>query len=425
MHKHKRRLISMIIAFGMLLPGAAAQGITVNGIELQAAPNAVGVRWQKPVGASVNRYKVYYAKESILENNGRFLDAEETLGDQTDIALLDLLNRGFVAGDTLYVTVTAIDAQGMEHRVFGEEKNIAVVLPEGNTPHAAASIALENAVAEGETTIRLVFTAPVAVPEGHPSSHFTITGENGDVVYVLSLMAEGNALIIRTSPMNVRDRYTITALSTLKGADGTAVDPSKNSVSFVARPSGAETEVSVPSSSSSSSSVAATVPAPEPVVQMPSNTSSSSSPTPVQIPQPEPQPIPVPDITPPEDATNLVLRRILQPDGNYTVKATWEESLDTAKDLASYKIYESDDEGKSFAGPTVLLGTVISSTIANIPPGTFTLKLTAADRTGNESHGIMETIILPETGAATLLLASLGAAAISARRTRKRVQARK
>src|SRR3989344_5525378 len=289
MHKHKRRLISMIIAFGMLLPGAAAQGITVNGIELQAAPNAVGVRWQKPVGASVNRYKVYYAKESILENNGRFLDAEETLGDQTDIALLDLLNRGFVAGDTLYVTVTAIDAQGMEHRVFGEEKNIAVVLPEGNTPHAAASIALENAVAEGETTIRLVFTAPVAVPEGHPSSHFTITGENGDVVYVLSLMAEGNALIIRTSPMNVRDRYTITALSTLKGADGTAVDPSKNSVSFVARPSGADGDV-IPApatSSTSSSSVAIEPPTPEPAVQIPSDTSSSSSAAPVPLPTPE------------------------------------------------------------------------------------------------------------------------------------------
>lgn len=412
----------MIIAFGMLLPGAAAQGITVNGIELQAAPNAVGVRWQKPVGASVNRYKVYYAKESILENNGRFLDAEETIGDQTDIALLDLLNRGFVAGDTLYVTVTAIDAQGMEHRVFGEEKNIAVVLPEGAIPHAAASIALENAVAEGETTIRLVFTAPIAVPEGHPSSHFTITGENGDVVYVLGLMAEGNALIIRTSPMNVRDRYTITALSTLKGADGTAVDPAKNSASFVARPSGAESDMVPAPSTSSSSSVASTPPIPEPVAQIPSSSVSSSessvSPEPVQIPQPEP------DVTPPEDATNLVLRRILQPDGNYTVKATWEESLDTAKDLASYKIYESADEGKSFAGPTVLLGTVVSSTIANIPPGTFTLKVTAADKTGNESHGIMETIILPETGAATLLLSSLGAAAISVRRIRRKARAR-
>lgn len=422
MHKHKRRLISVIIAFGMLLPGAAAEGVIVTGIELQAAPNAVGVRWQKPVGADVNHYKVYYAKESILENNGRFLDAEETIGDQTDIALLDLLNRGFVAGDTLYVTVTAIDAQGTEHRAFGEEKSIAVILPAGKTAHAAASLAVENAVAEGETTIRLVFTAPVTTPEGHPSSHFTIADDNGNAVYVLGFLVEGNALLLRTNPMTVRNRYTVTVLPTVKGADGSSIDPSKNSASFVARPSGAETDV-IPASSSSSSSSIAAEPAPEPVVQIPSGTSSSSSSAPVVLSVPEP--VPPPDVTPPEDAQNLMLRKILQPDGNYTVKATWEESLNTAEDLASYKLYESDDEGTSFAGPTVLLGTVVSSTIANIPPGTFTLKVTAADKTGNESHGIMETIILPETGAATLLLASLGAAAISARRTRQRVRAQR
>lgn len=408
----------MIIAFGMLLPGAAAEGITVSGIELQAAPNAVGVRWQKPNGASVNRYKVYYAKESIMENNGRFLDAEETMNDQTNIALLDLANREFKGGDTIYITVTAIDAEGTEHRAFGEEKSIAVILPEGTAAHAAASLAVENAVAEGETSIRLVFTAPIAMLEGHPSVHFTITGENGDAVHVLGLITNGNALLLRTSPMTVRERYTVTALSTVKGTDGAEIDPSKNSASFVARPSGAQSELVSPTSSS---------PAPEPVAEIPSNTSSSissessSSSAPVPLPAPEP----IPDTTPPEDAQNLVLRKILQPNGNYTVKATWGKSIDTAKDLASYNLYESDDEGKSFAGPTVILGTIVSSTIANIPPGTFTLKLTASDTTGNESRGIMETIILPETGAATLLLSSLGAVAASVRRIRRRAQARK
>ncbi len=432
------RFLATLIAFGTLLPSALSQnGIIVTGIELQAAPNAVGVRWQAPFGeTSIDRYKVYFARESILQNNGRFLDAEETIGDQTTIALLDLQNRGFMMGDTIYVTVTAIDSTGNEYRAFGEEKSVAVDVPQGNGgTHAAASAQVENAVAEGESTIRLVFTVPMTVPEGHPAMHFTITGESGNAVHVLGLIEEGNAFVLRTTPMTVRERYTVTVLDTVKAKDGSAMDPAKNSATFVARPSG-ENEPQVPtpapvSSSSSVSSAPSTSSSSSSVAPVDSSTSSASSvsssipePTPIPVPTPTPT-IPEPDITPPEDATKLALQRILQSDGNYTVKASWQGSLDTAKDLASYNLYESPDRGYTFVGPTVLLGTVMSSTIANIPPGTFTLKVTALDKTGNESKGIMETIILPETGAATLLLSSLGAAAVSVRRIRRKARARR
>lgn len=417
MRKSIVRIATTLIAFGTMLPIAAQGSITVTGIQLLAAPNAMGVRWQAPTGGNIDHYKVYFAKESILENNGRFLGTEETIGNQTNIALLDLANRGFVAGDTMYVTITAVDTTGMEYRAFGEEKSATVIVSEGSSSaialHNAASFGVMNAIAEGESTIRLIFTAPVAVPEGHPAIHFTITGENGSVVSALSAIANGDALVLRTTPMAVRTRYTITALSTVKGADGTTVDPTKNSATFAARPSGEEEAIpTVPAPVSSSSSVGEVpaLPTPQPTTTQPI---------------PLPTPVLAPDTTPPEDAANLTLQRILQPDGNYTVKAEWTGSLNTARDLSSYHLYESPDRGYSFVGPTVLLGTVVSSTIANIPPGTFTLKLTAVDQTGNESNGIMETIILPQTGAATLLLSSAGAALVALRKNRKRARARK
>src|SRR3989344_2149401 len=414
MHKHFLRLITTLVALSTVLPmvAAAQGGPTVTGIELQAAPNAMGVRWQAPASGTVDHYKVYFAKESILEQNGRYLDVEETIGSQTNIALLDLVNRGFVSGDTMYVTITAVDSTGVEYRTFGEEQNAAVIVSQGassmNEPHNAASLAIENAIAENESTIRLLFTAPVAAPEGHPAIHFTITGEDGSAVSALSAEASDNALVLRTTPMRVRTRYTITALGTIKGIDGTTIDATKNSATFVARPSGeGDAESSDPAASAASSSV----PAPLPIV----------------IAEPAPlltqEPTPIPDTIPPEDAQMLTLKRILQSDGNYTVKAEWMGSLNTARDLASYHLYESPDRGYSFVGPTVLLGTVISSTIANIPPGTFTLKVTAVDETGNESGGVMETIILPQTGAATLLLSAAGAALVAARKSRKRVRA--
>jgi len=418
MHKHLLRIAATFIAFTTMLPLAAAQGgIVVTGIELQAAPNAMGIRWQAPTGA-VDRYKVYFSKESILENNGRYLGAEETIGNQTSMALLDLANRGFSAGDTAYVTITAIDATGMEYRAFGEEKSAAVIvtqgLPSANVSHNAANLAVENAVAENESAIRLVFTAPVAALEGHPATHFAIAGEDGSAVSVLSAEIIGNALLLQTTPMVVRTRYTITTLGTVKGADGSSIDPANNSATFVARPSGEEEN-------------GATLPTPLPTTTTAPVPTPESMPLPLPTPTPLPvtEPVPTPDTTPPEDAQKLTLQRIVQNDGNYTVKAEWGGSKNTAKDLAAYHLYESPDRGYSFVGPTVLLGTVMSSTIANIPPGTFTLKVTAVDQTGNESKGVMETIILPQTGAATLFLSGLGAAAIAARRTRKRVRVRR
>ncbi|HLD07818.1 MAG TPA: hypothetical protein VJB60_02020 [Candidatus Peribacterales bacterium] len=408
------RFLASVIAFGALLPAAVSQGgILVTGIELQAAPNAIGIRWQAPAGASIDHYKVYFAKASILENNGRFLGTEETIGNQTSIALLDLTNRGFTNTDKIYVTVTAIAMDGTEHRAFGEEKSTSVILTQGAT-HAAADIAVSNAIAEDETTIRIVFTAPIAIPEGHPAMHISIVGEDGSSVSALSMAAMGNDLILRTTPMTVRTRYTVTIQSTVKGADGSAIDATKNTATVAARPSGEEVEIpteTIPipeltTSSSSTSSVSS------------SSTSSSSS---VSSPAPEP----LPDTIPPEDASNLTLKRTLQTDGNYTVEATWKASRNTANDLASYKLYESIDRGRNFVGPTVVLGTVLSTKISNLAPGTFTLKITAADHTGNESQGIMETIILPQTGAATLLLSSLGAAVVSARRIRRGARGRR
>lgn len=390
MHKHTLRFFVSLITFvALAIPSVAAEGATIHGIELTSASNAVGVRWQTPVGGeTVDHYKVYYAKESIIAGNGRYLGSAETVGNQTSLVLLDLENRGFANGETIFVTVTAIDDAGQESLEFNEEKS-AIVQTRSGTPHNAATVKLENAIAENESLIRLVFTAPMAMPEGHPALHFMISAEDGSAVQALALAVDGNSFLITTMPMNVRAKYTITIKDTVLAQDGSTLDPSSRTATFIARGDAEPDQPNQPS------------PPPTPT-------------TPSQLP---------PDLTPPEDAANLVLTKTLQNDGNYTVSATWTASINTANDLASYRLYESKNDGKTFIGPTALLGTVLGTRIANIPPGTFTLKLTAADKAENESSGIMATIVLPQTGAATLLLSLAGAGLIALQKNRRKARA--
>ena len=388
-----------LILFSSLIPTAFAQNVT--GIDLQPVPNAVNIRWQAPAGITVDHYKIYYAKQSILENNGRYDGSEETIGNQTSLALMDLANRGFMSGDKIYVTVTAVDESGYENLSFGEEGRATVQI----AGHMAASFVLEHAIADNQATIRLLFSSPVAEPEGLPSDHFEITDEDGNSVEVMHVTASDRVLVLHTTPMAVRKLHTVTVLATIKSQEDEAVDQSKNSAIFAARPSQEDT-------------------APPPVIAPPP---TQPQPEPAISPLPEPTPIsePIEDVTPPEDASNLTLEKELQSDGRYKVHARWRGSANTAGDLSAYHLYESSNEGDSFVGPTALLGTIISTTIANIPPGTFTLKVAAVDETGNESTGIMETIILPETGAATVLLSLGGAALFALQRNRRRLRARK
>ena len=383
------------IAFLLLsVPSALTQsGVGVSGILLESAPNAISVRWNPMSGMTVRHYSVSYAKQSITENNGRFDGQENTLGTETDLILLDLQNRGFIDGDTIFITVTAVDANGAMSPL-GEEKSIRVQVPgtssatTGGIVPSTGAPGLDYAIAQSLTQVTLHFSVPVTLPTENPAAHFSITEEVTTMpVGILSAVANGQDVLLTTLPMTPRGRYALAISDLITTSDGTPIDQSKRSTVFIARGD----EAALPSSSSSSS-VPPVVEPEVPVLELP----------------------PPPDTTSPEPPRGLTLRKVLQKDGNYTVHASWEESLNTEGDLALYHLYESDDRGLTFVGPTALAATIVSATIANVPPGTLTVQLTALDEVPNESESVEETIILPETGAALLLGISLLGAAVGA-----------
>jgi hypothetical protein len=423
-------IIIGILTFLLVIPSAEAK---VTGITLQAAPNVISIEWQAPMGTQVSKYKVYYAHESILENNGRFDDAEETVGSETSLVLMDMKNRGFTGSETIFVTVTPIDANGQEHMNLAEEESTTVNIP-GSPTHSAPTVGLSHAISQTGDRVLLHFSGPVLVPETGDAL-FTITNDTtGEQVEVLSLNTIESDVLLTTAPLTARTRYTVQVSNAVSAADGTELDSGKLSAVFIAR-GDATAPQAQPPAAPAEPAPAPLPPAPSAVAPaLPDEPTGAPSPMPEAVPAAPlpPAPLPTPpvssptpgivppqDVTPPEDATQLTLEKVLQSDGNYTVRASWQESLNSAGDLASYHLYESKNRGIDYVGPAAIRSTVTSTTIANVPPGTLTLKITASDHTGNESEGVEEMIILPETGAAMALLLSAGGAFTVARRRRK------
>jgi hypothetical protein len=121
----------------------------------------------------------------------------------------------------------------------------------------------------------------------------------------------------------------------------------------------------------------------------------------------------------PEDVTKLAatikdLQKLL-------VALNWVKSANTANDLAEYVLYQSVD-GQNFTKIRTYTDSQLeTATVDNLMANTtYTFKLTAVDRAGNESVGVTTKITLPETGPGLvgLALGSLAAGRYFARRKR-------
>lgn len=107
----------------------------------------------------------------------------------------------------------------------------------------------------------------------------------------------------------------------------------------------------------------------------------------------------------PENISNFVAKVV----DKVVVKLTWTASVNSTKDLADQVLYKSKDGGKTYDKGTSLGKTVTSYELKNLVPGMeYWLKITTKDTAGNESEGIINKIMLPETGIGTagLLLGS-------------------
>ncbi len=100
------------------------------------------------------------------------------------------------------------------------------------------------------------------------------------------------------------------------------------------------------------------------------------------------------DTVAPEDVTNFigkVLKKLI-------VTLSWKGSADTAGDLAQYMLYMSTDGVNYGEGIPVSSDTKAFDVTDMVPKVKYFFKLTAKDKAGNESKGVITTYTLPGTG---------------------------
>lgn len=215
------------------------------------------------------------------------------------------------------------------------------------------SLTVESITAISETSVDVVFSAPVILPTDDPGSAFTIDQEDDDTVTLAVtdalVSADGTTVTLTTDPQSPGTGYVV-------------------NVSGVTDTNGVAMESAMARFTSDGEAVVVTDPSTDDVE----------------------------DTTSPEDVTDLAASFA---DGVVTL--TWNASVDSAKDLVDQLLYLSSD-GVYYNDATSLGEALTSYALSGLQDETeektYTFKLTTSDETGNESEGETVEITLPASG---------------------------
>ncbi len=250
---------------------------------------------------------------------------------------------------------------------------------------------LQNVRPASSTGIVLAFDKSIAATATLTPEQFIIVDASGSLLAVRKVRTSGNTIIVDTDPQQPDKIYVVGFLQPIAAADGAMLDIASQQMSF----NGFKPILSMMPVASTGYGRAPGM-----------GTASSST----------------PDRTAPENPASMNLRSWPEGDGEYKVTAVWQGSIDSMKDLAGYKTYESTGNGLFIPG-AILGRDQYSIEYSNVQPGTFGVKVTSLDQAGNESVGIQKFIELPKSGAG--LTAIIGLSGIFAGRKLKRRKEKK
>lgn len=359
---------------------AASAPAAVTGIKAWEENGAVHVSWDKlPDDQNIAYYRIFFAAQSILGNNGVYDDFDIAQAGKTEHTL-----QGLPAAPTLYFSVLAVNAGGEESPFFAEEAKVdrgamgaepapqAPQAPESQPaeptapmnmpamptlptqpannvelPAGEGMLSLLSAESLSSTGVVLTFSAEVTIAEVDAPSAFTIVDGSGTTLRITRLLIQGNAVTLHTVPQDPTKIYQVRVQKvTGRSADGTVLtlDPTQGMVLFA--PFAGATEPTTPTS--------ATPPLP-PVVR---------------------------------DVTNLQLRAQSDGMGRYVVEATWDAPADPAA-IAQYWAAQTIDHGRTFSQPLALPPAATTVRIPGVPAGEFGILIRTVATNGQASQGVV------------------------------------
>jgi hypothetical protein len=409
--KHILTLVLALVALVSEVAFAAGSPANVQNVQAELMGASLKVTWAPVEGAEF--YRVYFSRQSILENEGNYDDYERTAGSDSEYTFVKLPLKS----EKIFIGVLAVNAEGAESEGFETETSVEVapdqggisteevkepevpapdnVMPEGEDPSTTAQpMEVTSVEAVSATGVLVTFSKNVKEDMELRTELFILTDSGGNTLAMTEVIRDGATLLLKTDRQEPGREYTFGLLGNITADDGTNVTPSAPQTTFtgfgeVQQPAGG-TQPPTPYGKPPSST-------PPVYGKPPSSGGMQSSPAPYGRP-------PVGQLF---DTASLNLSATPKQDGTYDVIAQWVP----ASGAAGYGIYTSVNgagylpSGQAAANQTSVL-------YRNVKPGAFSLRITARNAGGQESRGVERSLNLPSTGLGLLgLMAAAGAGA--------------
>ncbi|KKW36944.1 MAG: hypothetical protein UY85_C0068G0002 [Candidatus Peribacteria bacterium GW2011_GWB1_54_5] len=415
-----RMSCAVLLLPALLVPGilfaqiAQTPGVVTN-IRAISMDGTITVTWNPPADQNISYYRVYFSSQSILGHGGVYDDFEATPGPETKYVL-----QYKPANPALYISVLAVNNQGVEGEVFVEEAVVvttqgrnadtpitpvlqqqsnplpqqpAQTTPDTKTFNVATGIEQRTAEEENQqgndgqtqalpeweepdlggtlhllltdtispTEVKLLFSSPPTVePERAPTA-FAITDADGNPLQIRSIYIDQETITVNTE-VQVRDaEYELQLLEPLRGTDGSPLHEVNRRSSFRGHPDGKSKEET-----------------------------QNVSPE----PQKQAEPIPVtPQIAGTSGIQNIRMAASSLLNGTYTVSARW-DAANPLGDLAYYSIRQSLDGGITFSDPQLLPFAINGVDVPGVSPGNYGISVSAISIFGYATPEVFASILV-------------------------------
>ncbi len=328
----------------------------VTGIVASYENGQIHVSWTAP-SEPAQSFRIYYSRESILQNNGRYDDFETTSGNRTEYFLTN-----FPTASHLYISVLAVAMSGEEGKTFTTETTVD--LPSAGTATStmtppssfgatsstttAATLQLLSALPISSTGVTLTFNAPIELADTDGPSAFVIQDGSGHQLSMRKLVIMGAQIMIVTDQQQAGTVYNLQVNDVVKGQGMTTslpLDPFQRNAQFTAWDALTDTP------------------------SMPTET--------------------------PASIVGLTLNGQVQSNGRYTVTAHWGLSAPAAV-VQSFELMQSRDGGKKFSAVQTIAGDTQAVTFHDVPFGAFGVSIRAVMPSGQRGPDVFSSIDLPK-----------------------------
>lgn len=359
-----RRLSALIATLVLALSplSALAAPPSVTGLKAAYKDGVINVQWNASEDLTVAYYRIYWSRQSILENDGRWEDFEATAGKEPTHTLHD-----FPLSPSLWIGVMAVTTYGEESPVFTEEVKVDIQGSSTSSEQAsseagmssggagssassaiATSFDLLSAQAVSATGVLLTFSMPVTINAADAPKAFTLLDASGSLLQLRRLTIKDNTVLVATLPQRRDMRYIVSASPTVRSTTGMALNATRSQESFMGHPNGLTAEAAAN----------------------------------------QQQPVLVQDIA------NLNIRAEQQADGTYAVTATW-LPRDAVANIFAYQIQQTQDSARTWSAAQTVPSNTTSIRVAGARSGMFGVLIKVIGNNGLISQGTYGSIELP------------------------------